>query len=525
MTDDEIPQKDRNDPVVVPKNALPAHPLYPPKTPETAGIPDTTQSVDTTDTTDTTDQGSSAEVSSQPLVFSDDELLGAAAWSWFGDTEAIEDPQPAAHEPAPTTPPHTPPHAAPSDAPRADGPPYTAPSYPPPASGHHAPPPVRRLYRSNHDRKAGGVSAGLAEFFRVDPTLVRVVTLLFLFSGIGVFVYLVAWIIIPQRPAGFVDPAGTGPIANERTMTIAFGVAALAIAFGILTGSWAILSFALIAGGIWLLSEHTPPARSAPTVPPAPGMVYPPPEPRYEPPLAWSAPPTPEPAMVSAAVPPPPAPREMTPSRRRPRRRQSITWTVLSLLALLSAVGIAASSGGWWDVSATRFLGFGVVIIGVGVVAGQVRQGGARGLIPLGILAALALFPVSAVDGLLDEGIGESIHRPSSFSELTTNYEHGIGTMTVDLSRLDFEGRSETIDIDLGIGELIVILPEDIGGEAILEAGAGSVSHEIGSSNMFDFNDGLNVDSGTVRLAGPDGSIDLNISVGIGTAELRSEGQ
>lgn len=56
----------------------------------------------------------------------------------------------------------------------------------------------RRLYRSNN-RMLAGVCSGIAEYFNLDPTLVRVAyALLTLFTAFsGVLVYLLCWIIIP----------------------------------------------------------------------------------------------------------------------------------------------------------------------------------------------------------------------------------------------------------------------------------------------------------------------------------------
>lgn len=62
-------------------------------------------------------------------------------------------------------------------------------------------PPARRLMRSSRDKKIGGVCAGLAEYFDLDSTIVRVVWLLaVLFAGTGFFVYIVLWIVLPQAP-------------------------------------------------------------------------------------------------------------------------------------------------------------------------------------------------------------------------------------------------------------------------------------------------------------------------------------
>ena len=60
--------------------------------------------------------------------------------------------------------------------------------------------PQKRLYLSTTDRKIGGVCGGLAEYLGVDPTLIRILWVLFaLFVGSGVLVYIVAWILMPNR--------------------------------------------------------------------------------------------------------------------------------------------------------------------------------------------------------------------------------------------------------------------------------------------------------------------------------------
>ena len=60
---------------------------------------------------------------------------------------------------------------------------------------------IKRLYRaSEKDSMIGGVCAGIAEYFEIDPTLIRLFWVLLLFGyGFGFFAYLVAWIIIPRK--------------------------------------------------------------------------------------------------------------------------------------------------------------------------------------------------------------------------------------------------------------------------------------------------------------------------------------
>lgn len=58
-----------------------------------------------------------------------------------------------------------------------------------------------RLYRSTTNKTIGGVAGGIAEFFDIDPVIVRVIfILLMLFGGSGVLIYLVLWIAVPERP-------------------------------------------------------------------------------------------------------------------------------------------------------------------------------------------------------------------------------------------------------------------------------------------------------------------------------------
>ena len=79
----------------------------------------------------------------------------------------------------------------------------------PPAGGYVAP--VKRLMRSSRDKKVGGVCAGLADYFDLDPTIVRIVWLLAIFfAGTGFLAYIVLWIALPLAPSsGAIAFAGT----------------------------------------------------------------------------------------------------------------------------------------------------------------------------------------------------------------------------------------------------------------------------------------------------------------------------
>ena len=59
----------------------------------------------------------------------------------------------------------------------------------------------KRLYRSTEQKVIGGVCGGLGEYLNLDPSLIRIFTvLLFFASGVGILAYVIAWVIIPKRP-------------------------------------------------------------------------------------------------------------------------------------------------------------------------------------------------------------------------------------------------------------------------------------------------------------------------------------
>ena len=61
---------------------------------------------------------------------------------------------------------------------------------------------TKKLYRSRADRRIGGVCGGLANYFNIDATLVRLLFILgLLFVGGTFFAYIILMIVIPEEPA------------------------------------------------------------------------------------------------------------------------------------------------------------------------------------------------------------------------------------------------------------------------------------------------------------------------------------
>src|SRR4051812_45554412 len=75
-----------------------------------------------------------------------------------------------------------------------------------------------RLYRSRTDRMLFGVAGGMADYLDLDPSLVRLVwALLVLAAGVGLGLYIIAAIVIPEEPVGGVAPSAADGGGGEVT--------------------------------------------------------------------------------------------------------------------------------------------------------------------------------------------------------------------------------------------------------------------------------------------------------------------
>ncbi|HEX2963106.1 MAG: PspC domain-containing protein [Ignavibacteria bacterium] len=71
-----------------------------------------------------------------------------------------------------------------------------------------------RLYRSQKDKMIAGVCGGLAEYFDVDPVIIRIAFVAAtILSGMGLIVYILLWIIVPYKESVAAAAAGSGSAA------------------------------------------------------------------------------------------------------------------------------------------------------------------------------------------------------------------------------------------------------------------------------------------------------------------------
>jgi len=75
----------------------------------------------------------------------------------------------------------------------------------------------KRFYRSTIDRKIAGVAGGLGEYFEIDPMLVRLLFVILAFAGGGgVLIYIILWIVTPEKPFDFNQPQNQPTMENQH---------------------------------------------------------------------------------------------------------------------------------------------------------------------------------------------------------------------------------------------------------------------------------------------------------------------
>ena len=80
----------------------------------------------------------------------------------------------------------------------------------------------RRLYKSRRNRFIDGICGGIAEYFQVDPTIVRLLwVLVTLLGGSGIILYIVGMIVIPVNPEHVLSPfPPAGATAGDRKSVV-----------------------------------------------------------------------------------------------------------------------------------------------------------------------------------------------------------------------------------------------------------------------------------------------------------------
>lgn len=82
----------------------------------------------------------------------------------------------------------------------------------------------RRLYRCRHDKRLAGVSSGLAEYFDLDVSLVRILWVVSIFfGGLGILLYIVMAIVVPMEPEYLAQPGQAETMTDAEGNPVAAG--------------------------------------------------------------------------------------------------------------------------------------------------------------------------------------------------------------------------------------------------------------------------------------------------------------
>ena len=464
----------------------------------------------------------------------------------------------------------------PMDAPSDLGDPGVA-SPPPPPGGRPGP---RQLRRRPDDGHVAGVCAGVAEYFNVDPVIVRIAAVVLLLTGPGFPAYILAWIFVPAEPglARYDEPRPAIDTTDRATQI--FGVVLLGLGLSVIWGDWWgplrgwLFPIGLMTLGAWLLlrpdracaeASPEPPVPPVPPVPPTPawGWTSPATTMPVSPPDAdpttvidpinetnssdddtiaeagtatesnddlgedtttvqpttdtgdggsgWGSPPP----TAPWDVPPPPVPGDPIapvagsdqPDRRHHRHRHLVGPGVFGVLLIWTGVAWLAGVG------PTTGLAVGLVILGLGFVLGSF-VGGSRALIFPALIVGLLLAATAVIDIPFSGPVGQQLWSPDTRAELDDTYEVSMGEGTLDLSDLRLLLVDTDIKASVGLGHLVVIVPDDQDVIVNTDVGAGEslVFGEQQNGVGFETHDHVSGDGGTLTL---------NLEVGMGQIEVR----
>ncbi|HLA93790.1 MAG TPA: LiaF domain-containing protein [Actinomycetota bacterium] len=213
--------------------------------------------------------------------------------------------------------------------------------------------------------------------------------------------------------------------------------------------------------------------------------------------------------MSEPTVPLPP-PAEPRPSPRMGRLLGGVLLVLLGAAWLLESLDVVQVP---WDV----LLPGGLIAIGVILVVNSPTGASHRGMIALGIVLTVLLSMGTVIALPVGGGIGERTERPTTADQAAERFELGIGQFTMDLRELPVPAAGTEpvlVRARLGIGELVVIVPEGVAVRVEAKAGLGTVK-------VFDKDEGgLDVDL-VSEPAGAAPALDLRLSVGIGEVSVQ----
>ncbi|HKX74407.1 MAG TPA: LiaF domain-containing protein [Acidimicrobiia bacterium] len=145
-----------------------------------------------------------------------------------------------------------------------------------------------------------------------------------------------------------------------------------------------------------------------------------------------------------------------------------VTFIGLGLLWTLDLAGVL-------EVRAAVVLPAMLMVIGLGLILGS-RDGPHSGLVAMGVLITIAVIIAAAVPLTpFAGGVGDRHFRITEESQLETTYRIGMGNLVLDLSDLRLADEA-SVSVEVGAGELTVLLPAEVPVDVDATTGAGEVN-------------------------------------------------
>lgn len=399
------------------------------------------------------------------------------------------------------------------------------------------------LRRSTTDRKLAGVCAGLGRQMGIDPTILRVAMVALALSGLGIALYFILWIVMPEegdpRPDTAVTRAlpeqlrsGTGLAVAIGGGTVGLGIALAAVFGDVLPFNFPLpFPLILVAAVVlffWYRSRESSQKvvtefRAQHPTGPQLDVSRDPADPGAPGPQFWARP---DPLGLytdtTAAVPAPTEASSPVPAARTRRAPALLRGgTFLATAASVGVLGIVAGAG--VAIAPLLWIGVPLVVLGSGLLVTS-RYGSAGGLATLGVAGAVAASGLAAV-GPLD--LADHTWRPTTIAQAQALTLHP-GRNVVDLSNLTVPAnKAAALDLSQTNGVLEVILPADLdvtantnvtrGGYELFDTvrgGGFSSARDAGSPSTY-------TDNGADGPAADDQHLTLDLDVINGYVEVR----
>ena len=202
--------------------------------------------------------------------------------------------------------------------------------------------------------------------------------------------------------------------------------------------------------------------------------------------------------------------------RRRPFALIGLALAAIAGIALLSHITFSFHSDVFWVA---------VLLVGALLIWSQARGDGVPGeksrrrwpwvvLAGLGALILAALIAAAVVATMfarLGHGVGDKRYAPLTASALRDDYQVGVGSLRLDLSRVDLPPGTTAIHVEAGIGQVRIIVPRDVTVRAKTHVAWGDaelLGHDESGHNV------------RADVGPEDAQLQLDTHVGIGQVEV-----